>query len=233
MSDMPFPFTAPNFAHGGAGVGYFFAQLHDRAEDQRFLDAAISAGEYVLSRRSPVDPTSAPGAATASLICHTEEQKPPIFYLGECHGPAGTWRLFQTLARKTNDIRWADAASGLLDGLDAIKAPAVRSPGWWNNHSQCCGDAGLGDTALAMAAATGNPRYTELANACASVIEQAATVAGGRRSWSQAEHRARPKFVQAQSGYMQGGAGIGSFLVHLATAGRTDPARIWFPDEAL
>lgn len=28
MADMPFQFTAPNFAHGGAGVGYALLQLH-------------------------------------------------------------------------------------------------------------------------------------------------------------------------------------------------------------
>ena len=37
MSDMPFPFTAPNFAHGGAGVGYFLLQLHRATGDARYL----------------------------------------------------------------------------------------------------------------------------------------------------------------------------------------------------
>ncbi len=231
MSDMPFAFTAPNFAHGGAGVGYFFAHLYDDTKDRRYLDAAISAANYLKSKATAVD-------VDAFLICHTEEQTPPLFYLGECHGPAGTWRLLATLSRITGNAEWAYYASALRKGVDALGAPAARSTGWWNNHSQCCGDAGLGDSALAMWKATGDAQYRALAHGCADVIERAATRHGETLSWQQAEHRARPTFVQAQTGYMQGAAGIGSFFVHLATEHlATDvskpSARILFPDEML
>lgn len=229
MADMPFPFTAPNFAHGGAGVGYFFAQLYSATGDQRHLDAAISAGEYVMSRSFAC---GGPGEA-ASLVCHTEEQKPPMFYLGECHGPAGTWRLLATLARLTGDDRWAQSARLLLDGLLAIGAPENRSDGWWANHGQCCGDAGLGDSALAMWKATGDADYLSLAHRCAAVIEERSTLVDGKRSWVQAEHRARPKFLQSQTGFMQGASGIGSFLLHLATCESAPEVRVWFPDEHL
>ena len=43
MADMPFAFTAPNFAHGGAGVGYFLAEAHKVTGDPRYLDAAKAA----------------------------------------------------------------------------------------------------------------------------------------------------------------------------------------------
>ena len=36
-------------------------------------------------------------------------------------------------------------------------------------------------------------------------------------AWDQAEHRARPDWVQRQTGYMQGAAGIGGFLLHFGT----------------
>jgi lantibiotic modifying enzyme len=222
MADMPFPFTAPNFAHGGAGVGYFLAQLFDATADQRYLDAALAAARYVVSKTTDV-------GSGGRLVCHTEEQVPPIFYLGECHGPAGTWRLLATLARLTGDTTWLVHADALLAGIVAIGAPTTRSAGWWNNHSQCCGDAGLGDSALAMAQQTGNSDYHDLAVRCAAVITAHSSLDGGRRSWEQAEHRMRPKFVQRQTGYMQGAAGIASFLLHLATP----EARVWFPDERL
>lgn len=48
----------------------------------------------------------------------------------------------------------------------------------------------------------------------------------GGRSWSQAEHRARPDFVETQTGFMQGAAGIGSFLLHLATIDEPSPSKI-------
>jgi hypothetical protein len=69
------------------------------------------------------------------------------------------------------------------------------------------------------------------------VVEAQSHVVDGRRSWSQAEHRARPTFVQSQSGYMQGAAGIASFLIHLSAAKQSSSvisnARIVFPDEVL
>ena len=225
MADMPFPFTAPNFAHGGAGVGYFMARLYERTGTQHYLDAAVSAAHYTMSRATSV--------GDGCLVCHTEEQQPPAFYLGACHGPAGTGRLLGLLHRLTGDPQWLGGADRLLAGIGGIGAPATRSWGWWNNYSQCCGDAGLGDYALSMWAATSDSRYLELANNCAAVLSEKAVRANGSAHWPQAEHRARPKFVQSQTGYMQGAAGIGSFLVHLATAQTASPVRIVFPDQSL
>lgn len=54
MADMPFQFTAPNFAHGGAGVGYALLQLHRATGEARYLDAAVAAARYTMSRSHPV-----------------------------------------------------------------------------------------------------------------------------------------------------------------------------------
>ena len=227
MSDMPFPFTAPNFAHGGAGVGYLFARLYEATSDVTFLDAAVDAARYVASR--------ACSTGSGSLVCHTEEQ-PPAFYLGQCHGPAGTGRLFSLLHRLTGDDSYAEMVAALFRGVEDLGAPEVRSWGWWDNHSRCCGDAGLGDAALLLSHGTNAKpglvdRLDALAHRCASVIEERSSVGPFGRSWTQAEHRTRPRFVQAQTGYMQGAAGIGSFLVHLATAAHATPVRIALPDD--
>jgi lantibiotic modifying enzyme len=225
MSDMPFAFTAPGFAHGGAGVGYLMAQVFEATGDSRFFDAAVSAAEYVISREVSV------GEGHACLVVHTEELTPPIFYLGKCHGPAGTWRLLTTLARLTDDPRWIDEATALRDGLAALGAPTVRSTGWWNNHSQCCGDAGLGDAALAMWQVTGDDVYRTMAHECADALSAHSTLDEDRRWWDQSEHRLRAEEVEAQIGFMQGAAGIGCFFVHLATVEAAEPVRLWFPDE--
>jgi hypothetical protein len=228
MADMPFPFTAPNFAHGGAGVGYFLALLSEATSDRRFLEAALRAGDYVVSKMTPV--------GDGCLVCHTEEQQPPRFYLGACHGPAGTGRLFSLLGRLTGDDRWAHHITSMVSGVLALGAPEERSWGWWKNHSRCCGDAGLGDAALLLASTSRgqlNKSLMLLADRCAVVLEAESTVSQGGRSWLQAEHRTRPDFLQIQPGYMQGAAGIGSFLIHLATASSDRPVRITLPDERL
>ncbi len=222
MSDMPFSFTAPNFAHGGAGVGYFLLQLYRATGEPRYLDAAREAARYTMSRAKP--------AGSGRLVCHTEEARKPIFYLGACHGPAGTGRLLLELHAVTGEARWLDAARSLMEGLQSTGAPEVRSKGLWNNHGQCCGDAGIGDFALLMAARTGEEAYRDLARRCASVILANSELTPSGRRWRQAEHRERPEFLQAQTGYMQGAAGIASFLIHLSTSEAGQTVRIAMPD---
>jgi lantibiotic modifying enzyme len=222
MADMPFAFTAPNFAHGGAGVGYFMAELHKATGEPRFLDAAIQAARYVLSRSTAI--------GDGRLICHTEEATPPIFYLGACHGPAGTGRLLLELGAITGEASWLDEARALTRGLLNLGAPETRSKGLWNNHGQCCGDAGLGEYALLMARRTDETKYLDLARRCADVILARSSLASGQRSWTQAEHRDRPTFLETQTGYMQGAAGIASFLLHLDTTLEGAPVKIALPD---
>lgn len=222
MADMPFAFTAPNFAHGGAGVGYFLLEVYRATGDGRYLEAAKSAARYVQSRASTV--------GDGRLVCHTEEARNPIFYLGACHGPAGTGRLFLELYAVTGEAEWLDEARALTRGMLALGAPEARSKGLWANHSQCCGDAGVGEFALLMAERTGEEAYLSLAKRCADVIVAHSRLEGDRRSWIQAEHRDRPDFLEAQTGYMQGAAGIASFLVHLATTLKGQPVKLALPD---
>lgn len=215
MSDMPFPFTTPNFSHGGAGVGYFLADLYRETKDQRYLDAAISAARYVQSRSVP--------AGDGHLVCHNEEQQPPtLFYLGLCHGPTGTGRLMYLLAEITGDNEWMDWIGGNVAGLESTGAPQVRSKGLWQNFGQCCGDAGIGDYLLYLHRVTSKPDYLELAKSFGSGVLEQGQTSGAALSWPQAEHRTRPDFIETQSGYMQGAAGLGSFLLHLANPTRTD-----------
>jgi len=222
MSDMPFPFTAPNFAHGGAGVGYLLARLHRFTGEGRYLDAAMAAANYTMSRSHPV--------GTGRLVCHTEEARNPIFYLGACHGPAGTGRLLLELYDITGDPNWLDDARTLMDGLLATGAPETRSKGFWNNYGQCCGDAGVGEFALLMEKRTGEAAYRDIALRCAQVLVSQSEVTDGRRRWLHAEHRDRPDFLQAQTGYMQGAAGMASFLLNLGASQEGKSVKRPLPD---
>ncbi len=224
MADMPFPFDAPNFAHGASGVAYFLADLYRATGEQRYLDVAIAAAGYVEAHTVETDP-----ASNGTLVCHTD-QHPGLYYLGVCHGPPGTGRLLFLLHEITGEQRWLERMHANMRGLLATGAPEQRSDGLWNNYGQCCGDSGIGDYALFLHRATGNPAYLDVARRTAAVILDASTVDDGKRSWSQAEHRSRPDFVERQTGYMQGAAGIGSFLLHLATHDHDLVAKIPLPD---
>jgi lantibiotic modifying enzyme len=221
MADMPFPFTAPNFAHGAAGVGYFLAELHRATNDARYLHAAIAAAGYVAAH------TTASG--DGHLVCHTEEN-PQLMYLGVCHGPPGTGRLMYVLHEITGDASWLDWLHGNMRGLLATGAPEVRSRGLWENYGQCCGDAGIGDYALSLYRSTGRREYLELAQRIAATLIERSRFDDGRRSWMQAEHRSRPEFLEEQTGYMQGAAGLGSFLLHLATIDETITSKLVLAD---
>ncbi|MFT7687043.1 MAG: lantibiotic modifying enzyme, partial [Candidatus Azotimanducaceae bacterium] len=222
MDDMPFPFTSPNFAHGGAGVGYFLADLYLETQNQSYLDAAISAASYVKSR--------AVKQSKGVLVCHLEEQQPPkTFYLGICHGPAGSGRLMFLLAEITKDLKYIDWIEDNFDGLLSTGAPQKRSGGLWQNHGQCCGDAGIGDYALYLYNHTGKQSYLDYAKRTAEFLVSEANTTEGN-SWAMAEHRSRPDFLESQTGYMQGAAGIGSFLVHLASVIDGKPTKLIMPD---
>ncbi|HJL60377.1 MAG TPA: lanthionine synthetase LanC family protein [Pseudomonadales bacterium] len=222
MVDMAFPFTAPNFAHGGAGVGYFLADLFIETNNQAYLDAAISAADYVKTR--------AVGQSDGFLVCHTEEQQPATtFYLGVCHGPAGTGRLMYLLHKITGNDEYLDWLEGNFKGLVNTGAPETRSDGLWQNLGQCCGDAGIGDYALYLYHATANETYLEYAKRTAEHMVQSADPTSGL-SWSQAEHRNRPEFLEVQTGYMQGAAGIGSFLLHLGSVIDNNPVKLIMPE---
>lgn len=228
MADQPFPFTAPNFAHGASGVAYFFADLHRETGDKDLIDTAIAAAGYVMANIIATEPV---GDQPSFLVQHSEEGRPRgLCYLGQCHGPVGTGRLFHLLHEITGDEIWSEHLHANMRGLMATGAPEVRSDGLWNNYGQCCGDAGIGDYALSLYRVTGSAEYLELARRFGDAVLAVSELADGGRSWPQAEHRSRPEFVEAQTGYMQGAAGIGSFLLHLATIDDAEPVKIVLPE---
>jgi hypothetical protein len=92
--------------------------------------------------------------------------------------------------------------------------------------------AGVGLPASVDAADSGGASaHLAFARRTADDLLTRATTDSGGLMWVQAEHRVRPEFLVAQTGYMQGAAGIGMMLLHLDArlTGRESP-RIVFPD---
>jgi rhamnogalacturonyl hydrolase YesR len=224
MEDIPWPFDAPNFAHGTAGVAYFMARVFQTTGDQKYLDAAIAGAGHVQAMADPI-------GTDAHLVPHImNDGRPHRYYLGFCHGPAGTARLFYLLGEVNGDAAWMQWSRGLDRGLAETGAPEERGRGFWNNISQCCCDAGIGDHAVWMYRATGDEFYLDLAHRVAAELLRRSSGDADTRFWPQAEHRSQPDFIQAQTGYMQGAAGVGSFLTHLATTLEGKPVKILFPE---
>lgn len=204
------PRRYPNFSHGAAGVGYFLAQLHGRTRERRFLDGALGAARYLesIAERTP---------GGGQRVFHHTPGGESLYYLSWCHGPAGTARLYEALAVATGDASHRRTIGELAQATVDSRVPE-RSEGYWNNVSCCCGNCGVSDFYVAMATALGESRYLALAQQMADdTIARASGGSDGMR-WVQAENRVSPNDLRAQTGMMQGAAGVGLSMLRLDAA---------------
>jgi lantibiotic modifying enzyme len=220
--DPDFPRLMPNFSHGTAGIAYFLAALYKETKDKRFLDASLAGARYLLS----IAKTEGDGC----LIFHNEPDGRDLYYLGWCHGPVGTARLFYLLSDVTGDGSWLDLVQKSANALLQSGIPEEETPGFWNNAGICCGLAGVGEFFLDLYKSLGDKAYLDFSKRVTTRLMAKASAEDGRMSWLQAEHRTRPDYLFAQTGFMQGAAGIGTFLLRLDAMGRPKARRVVFPD---
>jgi hypothetical protein len=138
--------------------------------------------------------------------------------------------LFFRLSEITHDERWRDLIRRAARATIASGVPEQQSPGYWNNISQCCGNAGVADFFLDLHRTFGDPSYLAFSRrVTADTMRRATDDADGLR-WVQAEHRVKPELLVAQTGFMQGAAGVGTLLLHLDAFERGARPSIAFPD---
>ncbi|PYT05542.1 MAG: lantibiotic modifying-like protein [Acidobacteria bacterium] len=212
----------PNFSHGTAGIAYFLATLYQETRKREFLDAALAGAKYLQAvARTDGD---------ICLIFHNEPEGKDLYYLGWCHGPVGTARLFYQLYKVTGERTWMDWVKRSARGIMQSGIPEKQTPGFWNNVSQCCGSAGVAEFFLSLHRVTGDRTYADFSKRVAAQLLAKATRDREGMRWIQAEHRVKPELLIAQTGYMQGAAGIGMLLLHLDSLQRGKKATINFPD---
>ena len=222
MASSSFPRNMPNFSHGTAGVAYFLASLASETRDRFFADAAMRGGKYLQSIATPTD-------GDGRRIFHNDPDGRDLFYLSWCHGPAGTARLFHRLGTMTGDRSWSAYVPRLAQGIVGSGVPQ-RSPGFWNNISQCCGNCGVSDFFVSLHGVTGDTSYLTFARRVADDTLDRATSDRDGSKWIQAENRVSPDVVLAQTGLMQGAAGVGLSMLRLDGALRGRKATIVLPD---
>ena len=116
------------------------------------------------------------------------------------------------------------------NGVLTSGIPEQRTPGFWNNVSQCCGSAGVAQFMLDLHGVTRDPRYLAFAEKMTADLLARATRDDKGTRWVQAEHRVGPEQLVAQTGYMQGAAGIGMWLLRLDAQQRKRAPFVRFPD---
>jgi lantibiotic modifying enzyme len=201
------PVNYPNFSHGTAGVGYFLLRLYEQSKDLIYLEAAREAADYLES-------IAERATGRECLIFHDDKDK-PVFYLGWCHGPAGTSQFFLKLYEITGTLRYFEFVEKSARTLMKSGIPEHETPGYWNNLSRCCGAAGVGEWMLGFYCATRRLEYLEFARRIGRHLQNTASAEVDGIKWVQAENRKEPHEVIAQTGLMQGAAGIGLYLLHL------------------
>jgi lantibiotic modifying enzyme len=212
----------PNFANGTAGVSYFLATLYARTREPRFLDGAMSGAMYLLA--------IAKTDGDICLVPYDPTDNPDLFYLGWSHGPAGTARLFYQLYNTTGNDTWMTWVKRSANGILTSGIPEKRTPGFWNNVGQDSGSAGVAQFFLDLYGVTKDPAYLRFARKMTDDLLVRATRDDFGTRWAQAENRERPDNLVAQTGYMQGAAGIGSWLLRLDGAQRGRAPFVRFPD---
>lgn len=221
--DPAFERLMPNFSHGTAGVAYFLATLHRETGRQEFLDAALAGARYLQS--------IADTGGDSCLIFHDEPDNKNLYYLGWCHGPVGTARLFVQLHQIDPKGGWLGWARRGAKGILASGIPEKQTPGFWNNLGQCCGSAGVAGFFLDLGKLTGDETYLAFARRVTrNLLDRATATPGGGLKWVHAEHRVRPDYTYAQTGYMQGAAGIGMLLLRLDAEEKGREWRFRLPD---
>lgn len=212
----------PNFSHGTAGVSFFLATAYGATHDSAFIDAALRGATY-LKRVAKTD-------GDTCLVFHHTKGGEDRYYLSWCHGPAGTARLFHRLGQVTGDREWRGWVERAARGITASGIPDERTLGFWNNVSQCCGNAGVADFFIELHRSYQDDAALPFARRVVADLLRRATDDESGMRWVQAEHRVRPELRVAQTGYMQGAAGIGTLLLKLDAVERKTRPRIVFPD---
>ena len=242
--DSTFPRVMPNFAHGTAGVACFLARLSEAVDagaaprgnasgdasgegsgGAPFLDAASDGADHLLA--------IADREGGGCRIYHDAPDGTDLHYLGWCHGPCGTERLFSALAARTGEVRYDEAARGGVRSVITSGLPEERLPGFWNNVGRCCGSAGVIELMVERAARGGEPDALGFAHRVADDLVARGTRDEHGLRFVQAEHRVKPDLLEAQTGLMQGASGIGLALLHLDESERGIARAIALPDEAI
>lgn len=204
----------PNFEGGTAGTGYALTVAYKYTNNEAYKQAAIEAAKHLRA--------IAVKKGKGFLIpWHDIPGEEPIFYLSNCHGPAGTSKLFYGLYQITKDEAYLEDIKGLFYGMRYLGAPERMSAGYWNSVCVCCGAAGilqfLLNCSIVFDGTDFGKEAAEVAEIAAEILvgEQEAKVGGRRGVWPIAYERVKPEHVAPDFGYATGSAGIAATLLQM------------------
>lgn len=218
------PFSMPNFSHGTAGVAFALSRAGRALDRTDLIEAAHAGARRLVELGQRSDGT----LAVPHSVPQQDWSAPQSW--GWCHGPTGTVQLFLELAG--DDSRWQDGVDASLQAVRSSGLPARLHPGFWDNHSQCCGTAGVGELALDRYQATGDEHWLTWSDELAANLVSFAIPQDVGVAWSNVEHTSPEPDLPPDPGWLQGAAGIASYLLRHARVHREGryATRVPWPD---
>ena len=197
----------PNFEYGAAGNAYLLAILYKLTDQPIYLDYAKGALRYVES----VSVKKGKGI----LIPYNVPYKNNLFYLGNCHGPAGDARAYKLIYELTGEEHYKEYTFKLAEGILNMGAPRVRSDGYWNTDCICCGTAGMLEFFIGTDKFFNIDEYQEVAQEAGEILIGDSLSIDHKRTWYSAWTRTLPKDVDTYTGFYHGSSGCASALLTL------------------
>lgn len=210
-------YSAPNFEFGTAGAGYVLLKLYEFTQDDKYLQGAYAAAEYLKQLRYPQKKGYLiPYHLNDDGTPVTDGNGNPIFYLSLCHGPSATAKFYFEFYKVTSETDNLEIIDNLFDGLESLGAPEYQSAGLWNCVTLCCGNAGLLHAFIGLYHATGNIRWKNLAQrTAATLLGWEEQLEGDASDWPIAWERIKPDDFSRRLGYFDGAAGIALSLLEI------------------
>ncbi|MFK7782553.1 lanthionine synthetase LanC family protein [Psychroserpens sp.] len=209
-----------NFSHGTAGVSYFLSETYLRTKNKKFLNAALKAGNTLNELSND-----------KGYISHHIPGGEELYYLSWCHGPAGTSKLYYSLYKSTGNEKWLDKILLSANSLMQEEITTQQLPGFWNNVGKCCGSTGVAEHYLWLYNTFGNDEYLNFSNQMTTQIIANSSTENNQMKWVHAENRRDTTEIAAQTGLMQGSAGIGMWFLRFDAFKNNREYSVKLPDE--
>lgn len=204
---------------GSMGIASLLDELHRATGKAEYLDAwrATTEGLYALA----VHPTPERAMWTYYSTPYTPgRDSRPIVY---CHGTSANATVVADGAKRTGDVRYAEAAAAAGRWLDSVAIAAPAGARWahlagspYLESGLLTGTASVGHASLELYAATGDAAHLQRAiNAAQFLLATADHPQEGQSRWLNRAPDNSGEPVEYRTGWYSGAAGIGIFLVEL------------------
>jgi lantibiotic modifying enzyme len=214
------PYYMDNFSHGTAGISFFLLEAFTLTGNIRYKEVGSAGAEYVYAQ-----------GKESGLICHHHPGGEDLFYLGWCHGPPGTAKVYMKMYQLTKQNKWLSRIKENADYMISLELNKNNTPGYWNNEGWCCGTVGIAQFFRTAHSLLGDKTYAEYADRLEMKLLKASLSDKNQLRWKHAENRKSPEEEFIQTGLMQGSAGFGLYFMRQYYRSKKMSPIVKLPDE--